>query len=130
MDGRTLVVAVGSALTAFLLVAVVVIEVVAVDPGAGIVGVVLGVLAGGVAFAAVVATPRDRRGPRGVVEAVAAFGWTVLVVLALSYVNAPGARSVGGVATVAVAAVVAVAVGVAVNVGVVGASTGRRGGLT
>lgn len=130
MDARTVATAVGSALTAFLVVAVVVIELLVAGPGAGIVGVVLGVVAAALAFAAVLARPREPPGPRGTVEAVAAFGWTVLVVLALSYVNAPAVGSLDGLGTAAVGLVVAFAVGGAVNLRLTGSSPGRRGGIT
>ena len=129
MNGRTVAVALGSGLTAFLVVAVVVVEIVQVDPGAGILGVLLGVAAAGVTFAAVATRPRDALGPRGGVETVAGFGWIVLGLLIAAYVNVPGVESLGGIATAAVAAVLAVGVGLAVRLGGE-SSAGRRGGVT
>jgi len=129
MDVRTVAVGVGSALTAFLAVAAVVIELLVTGPGAGIAGVVVGAVAAALAFAGVLANPSDRPGPRGAVEAVAAFGWTILAVLALSYANAPAVRSLDGLATAAVALAVAVGVGVAVNAHLLGSSR-EQGGIT
>jgi len=102
----------GVALTVFGVVAVVIIEAVSVDPVAGILGVVAGALFAIGAFAVVVFTfdsgsPTFRRD----VVAVAAFGYTVLFVLGLSYVNLAGLRSViDPTLAVVVAAIVAVLV--------------------
>lgn len=112
---RSLAVAGGVALTTALLVGVAVVEMVRVDPGAGILGVGSGLLAGTLAFAAVASRGDDTLGPSGVAEGAAAVGWTVLALLALSYVNAPGMRSldITGLATVATA--VGAAVGLVVR---------------
>jgi hypothetical protein len=85
----------GVAVTTFGIVAVVVIQTIQVAPVAGIVGVILGAVFGLGAFAAVVlsfdnARPSIRRD----VVSVAAFGYTALFVLGLSYVNVAGLRSV------------------------------------
>lgn len=112
---RSLAVAGGVALTTALLVGVAVVEVVRVDPGAGILGVGLGLLCGAVAFAAVASRRHEALAPVGLVEAAAAFGWTILAVLALSYVNAPGVRSLDATAIATVATAVGAAVGLVVR---------------
>ena len=86
---------IGAGLTAFGIVAVVIIEAVQVDPVAGILGAVLGALFGLGVFGVVVLT-YDEASPtiQRDVAAVAAFGYTALAILALRYVNLAGLRSV------------------------------------
>jgi hypothetical protein len=112
VNARSFVLGGGVAVTAFVLVVASVVAVVRVDPGAGIIGVALGAVVGGVTFATVAARPRAALGPPGLVEAVAGFGWTLALVLALSYVNAPGARSLSGTDAAALVLLVAVVLGV------------------
>ncbi|MFC7134450.1 MULTISPECIES: hypothetical protein [Salinibaculum] len=103
---------IGAGLTTFGIVAVVIIEAVQVDPVAGILGAVLGALFGLGVFGLVLLT-YDEASPtiRRDVAAVAAFGYTALAVLALSYVNLAGLRSViDPTVVVAVASLVAVLV--------------------
>lgn len=102
----------GVALTVFGVVAVVIIEAVSVDPVAGILGVVVGALFAIGAFAVVVsAFDGGSQTFRRDVVAVAAFGYTALFVLALSYVNLAGLRSViDPTLVVVVAGIVAVLV--------------------
>jgi hypothetical protein len=112
MDLQRILLGGGVALTTFGLVAVVVIETIQVDPVAGIVGVILGAIFALGAFGAVFltfesASPTIRRD----IVAVAAFGYTALLVLALSYVNLAGLRSViDPTVVVVLAALVAVLV--------------------
>jgi hypothetical protein len=85
----------GVALTTCGLVAVVVIQTVRVAPIAGVLGVVSGVIFGIGAFAAVVLTYGDAspRGRRDVV-AVAAFGYTALLVAGVGYASPGGLGAV------------------------------------
>jgi hypothetical protein len=95
MNLQRIVLGAGVGLTTFGLVAVIVIEAIQVDPVAGIAGVILGALFAVGAFGAVVLT-YERASPtiRRDIVAVAAFGYTALLVLGLSYVNLGGLRSV------------------------------------
>lgn len=114
-----LVAALGSAVTTFLLVGAVVIEVVAAatgaDVGPGIAGVGVGALAAVVA-AVLVGIGWNRAGRAGqwTLLGYAAFGLTFLFLSGLSYVNVPGARQYLDVPlNVGIAAVVALVVAVA-----------------
>lgn len=112
MDSRPLAVAIGAGVTTFLAVGAATIELVGVDIVAGIVGVLVGALAAVVA-AVLVALRGRQLGAAGqsLLVGYAAFGVTYLVLAALAYVNAPGARSVLTVRRqIAVGAVVAVVV--------------------
>lgn len=105
MTLRRILAAAGAGITAFLLVTVAVIEVVRVDPGAGILGVLAGAVAGAlVVLGALYAVDGDDCPRIWAVEAAAAFGYVVVGLQALSYVNAPGVRT-----TLTVPLVVAVA---------------------
>lgn len=106
-----LAVGVGAGLTTFGLVAVVVIELVEVDPGAGILGVGLGAVAAIMVVAGVVVSGADApRHLRWGLTAVAAFGYTVLAVMFVSYSNVVGPGVVTVPRAVLVGAVVAGAV--------------------
>lgn len=89
-----ILIGVGTGITAFLLVAILVIELVQVDPGAGILGVGAGTLAGIVVFVVVVMLLGDASDfIRWGVASVAGFGWMALIVSFLSYANIAGLRS-------------------------------------
>lgn len=110
MDLRSLLAGIGAGFTAFAITAVLVIEIVEVDPGAGILGVGLGALVG-IAVLGIVSVRLDDAGDqlRWATEAIAGFGWTALFLLFLSYGDIAGLRSVlSPTSTVVVAAVVAV----------------------
>lgn len=110
MNPRRALSALGAGVTTFLVVAVAVIELLAVEFSA-LVGLPVGLVAG-----IAVAARYDRldAAPRYVVDAVAAFGLAVVAVQAVSYVDLAGLRSMlsTGV-TVAVAVVAAVVAAVA-----------------
>lgn len=98
----------GAGFTTFLLVAVLVIEAVAVDPGAGILGVLAGAVVGVAVLGAVVLTFEDAHVTlRSGFQAVAAFGYTALVLFFLEYANVGGLRPAIDVVSVAVAATIA-----------------------
>lgn len=124
---RSLVLAAGVAVTAFVLFAVAVIEIVRVDPGAGILGVGVGAVAAAVAFAAIATRPRAALGPRGPIETIAGFGWALVLLFALSYVNVPVISAMGGVEIGGVALVLAVAVGAVARLRGRGRPTRREG---
>lgn len=128
MHLRPLAVAVGTGITLGLAVAVVVIELLAVEFSA-IVGLPVGVVAGGVA--AVVVAGRYRTtsaGRRAVVDGLAGGGYVVVLGLAVRYVGRLGLRSVVTVPRlVALAAVVGLAFGLA-SWARRGRSTAVRGG--
>lgn len=95
MNASRVLVGIGTGITAFLLVAIVVIEIIQVDPVAGILGVGTGAVAGIIAFGVVLILIGDAPDPiRWGVAAVAGFGLTVLIVSFLSYANIAAARSV------------------------------------
>lgn len=95
MNASRILVGIGTGITAFLLVAIVVIEIIQVDPVAGIFGVGAGAVAGIIAFGVVLVLIGDAPDPiRWGVAAVAGFGWTVLIVSFLSYANIAASRSV------------------------------------
>lgn len=109
---RRIALGVGVALTTFGIVTVVVIQAVQVDPVAGILGVVLGALFAVGVFAVVLLTYDDASPTlRRDVTATAAFGYTALFVLFLSYADVAGLRSViDPTVVVVVASLVAVLV--------------------
>jgi hypothetical protein len=114
MDRGPLLVAPGAAITTTLFVAVAVIELLAVEFSA-IVGLPVGVLAGLAVFAAVLAGYGSvGAGARRAVAGLAAFGYAVLVLLALRYANVAGARSL---VTVPVLVGAGVATALAVSLG-------------
>lgn len=86
MRARRTVTAGGVAVVAFGLVAVAVIETVAVDPVAGILGVLAGVVAGlATAVAVMLGDGRLHTGSRTVVESIAVFGYALVAVGAVVY---------------------------------------------
>jgi hypothetical protein len=111
MHLRAALAAAGVAVTAFLLVAVAVIELLPFEFSA-IVGLPVGLLAGIVAFVAVFAEYRFAgTAAQRVTFAVAGFGYTVLALLFVGYVNLGGLRGAIGPELLAVlGVVVAVAV--------------------
>lgn len=87
MNPRRVLTAVGAGLTTFLLVAVLVIELLAFEFSA-IIGLPVGLLAGVAAFAVLWSQLDDLSlGIRRAASAYAAFGLTILLQFALSYVN-------------------------------------------
>lgn len=111
----------GAGATTFLLVGATTIEAVMAtiggDIGPGIIGVVVGVLAGLVAVVAV-ALSWDRLANRehAVLVAYASFGLTLLMLAALSYVNVPGADEyLGFERNLVIAFVVALGAAIAVR---------------
>jgi len=112
MDSRRLLVGFGTAITAFLVVAVLVIEIVRVDPGAGILGVLSGAVAGIATFVGVSLGLKNASGSlRMGLEAIAGFGYSVLAFGVLRYADVAGLRSIIGVRSViVVSALVAVIV--------------------
>lgn len=111
----------GAGATTFLLVGATTIEAVMAtiggDIGPGIIGVVVGVLAGLVAVVAV-ALSWDRLANRehAVLVAYASFGLTLLLLAALSYVNVPGADEyLGFERNLVIAFVVALGAAIAVR---------------
>lgn len=87
MNPRRVLTAVGAGLTTFLLVAVLVIELLAFE-FSGIIGLPVGLLAGVAAFAVLWSQLDDLSlGIRRAASAYAAFGLTILLQFALSYVN-------------------------------------------
>lgn len=113
MNPRTVGIAVGAGVATFLVVAVALIEALPFEFSA-IVGLPVGLLAGALVFVAIVVTG-DSLGPvaRRSVAGVAGFGYAVVLLLAVRYVNLVGLRSA---ITVESLVAVAVAVGVAVFV--------------
>lgn len=119
MTLRSIVAALGSAVTTFLVVGAVVIEALTAatgaDVGPGIVGVGLGAIAA-IAALVLVRVVWGRLGETAhwTLLGYAAFGLAFLVLAALSYVNVPGARaSLSVPLNAGIAALVAVAVAVA-----------------
>lgn len=112
MNLRRPIVGFGAAITTFVFVAVLVIETVRVDPGAGILGVLLGTGSAIVTFT-IIALKFDAVDPplRWGIEAGAGFGYSVLVLLGLSYANVAGLRSaITPTSIVTIATITAVAV--------------------
>lgn len=108
MGYRRFLVGLGAGTTAFLLVAVLVIEAVAVDPGAGILGVLLGAMVGVAVLGTVVLKFEEADGTlQSGIQAVAAFGYVVLVLYFVEYANVGGLRSAIDTVSVAVAATIA-----------------------
>ncbi|WP_424005511.1 hypothetical protein ACOZ4I_19295 (plasmid) [Haloarcula salina] len=93
MDSRSVGVSIGAGITVFLVVAVTVIELLNVEFSA-LVGLPVGLLAG-VAVTIVVAIRYDVLGgpARYAVDAAAGFGFAVVALLAVSYVDLAGLRS-------------------------------------
>lgn len=111
MGFRRFLVGLGAGITTFLLVAVVVIEAVAVDPGAGILGVLAGAIIGGAILGAVAYKFEDADAAlQSGIQAVAAFGYTALVLFFLEYANVAGLRSVIDTVSIAVTATIAAVV--------------------
>jgi hypothetical protein len=109
MHLRAALAAAGVAVTAFLLVTVGVIELLAFEFSA-IVALPVGLLAAVVAFVAVFAEFRFAGTlPRRVAIAVAGFGYAVLALLLVGYVNLGGLRSALGTDLVVAAGVVTAA---------------------
>ncbi|MFC6954141.1 hypothetical protein [Halorubellus litoreus] len=109
-----LLVAAGSAVVAFGVVAVAVIEALAptADIGAGIVGVGAGALAGILAFVAVALLVEELAGPaRWAVDAVGAFGLALVGVGAFVYVDVVSLETTTAVAAAAVVGVLAFGAG-------------------
>jgi hypothetical protein len=99
MNGRTLLLAVGSAATSFLFVGALALTVLGgrygESPGVGILGVVAGVVAAAVTLLAVsLAVARLRTPAAEALVAYAAFGVAFLAIAALRYVDVPGADDV------------------------------------
>lgn len=87
MDLRTALAALGAGIATLLVVAVVVIELLDVEFSA-IVGLPVGLLAGLAAFALLTSEYADLgQAPRVAVDAVAGFGFGVVLLLGASYVN-------------------------------------------
>jgi hypothetical protein len=106
MHLRAALAAVGAAVTAFLLVTVAGIELLAFEFSA-LVAVPVGLLVAVVAFVAVFAEFRFAGTvPRRVATAVAGFGYAVLVLLLVGYLNLAGLRGAVGTDLVVVAGVV------------------------
>jgi hypothetical protein len=109
-----LLVAAGSAVVAFGVVAVAVLETLGptADVGAGIVGVGLGALAAVLAFVAVALLVEELAGPaRWAVDAVGTLGLTLVFVGAFVYVDVVSLETTTALALGALAAVVAFARG-------------------
>ncbi|WP_227133231.1 hypothetical protein [Halorubellus salinus] len=109
-----LLVAAGSAVVAFGVVAVAVIEALAptADIGAGIVGVGAGALAAILAFVVVALLVEELAGPaRWAVDAVGAFGLALVAVGAVVYVDVVSLETTTAVAAGAVVGVLAFAAG-------------------
>jgi hypothetical protein len=114
MHLRAAIAAAGVAVTAFLLVTVAVIELLAFELSA-LVALPVGLLAGVVVFVAVFAEFRFAGTlSRRVTVAVAGFGYTVLALLLVRYVNLAGLRGAVGVDLLVAGGVLA---GVAVYLG-------------
>jgi len=121
MNARTVALAIGTAVTTFLLVGAVTIELLGAGeaPGIGILGVFVGLVAGLVAGGLVGVTGDRVAGlPAAALVGYAAFGTTFLAIAAMSYVNVPGVDDVftfpvrlGASAVVAVVAALATAYG-------------------
>jgi hypothetical protein len=112
MNARTVAIALGSAVTTFLLVGAMTIELLGAGeaPGIGILGVFAGLVAG-LVTGGLVAVTGDRIA--GLLAAVlvgyATFGVTFLAIAGMSYINVPGADDVFSFDVhLAVSAVVAV----------------------
>jgi|AntRauTorcE11898_2_1112593.scaffolds.fasta_scaffold12754_2 peptidoglycan/LPS O-acetylase OafA/YrhL len=109
-----LLVAAGSAVVAFGVVAVAIIELLGpqADVGAGIVGVGAGALAGILAFVAVALLVEELQGPvRWAIDAVGALGLTLVFVGAFVYVDVVSLETTTALAVGGLAAIVAFAVG-------------------
>lgn len=97
MKVRTIVLAVGAAITTFLLVGATTIELLGAGeaPGIGIIGVFVGFLTGLLAGAAVGAFATRLSGLAATaLVGYAAFGITFMLIAGLRYVNVPGADDV------------------------------------
>lgn len=97
MNARTVALALGTAVTTFLLVGAVTIELLGAGeaPGIGIIGVFAGLVAGLAAGVLVgVASDRIAGVPAAALLGYAAFGTTFLAIAAMSYVNVPGVDDV------------------------------------
>jgi hypothetical protein len=97
MNARTVALALGTAVTTFLLVGAVTIELLGAGeaPGIGILGVFVGLAAGLVAGGLVgVAGDRIAGPPAAALVGYATFGVTFLAIAGMSYVNVPGVDDV------------------------------------
>jgi len=97
MNARTVAIALGTAVTTFLLVGAVTIELLGAGeaPGIGILGVFAGFVAGVVAGVLVaVAGDRITGLPAAALVGYATFGTTFLAIAGMSYVNVPGVDDV------------------------------------
>lgn len=93
MDGRTILGAVGAGLTTFLLVTVAVIEVLDFE-FSPLVALPIGLLVGvGVTVGVFMTYPGAKRSVRRAITAYGGFGYAVLMLAAVSYVNLAGLRS-------------------------------------
>lgn len=113
MDRRPVVVGVGSGVTAFALVAAVIITVIEVAPVAGILGVLAGAMAA-LLTAAGVALQFGRLRPRrrALAEGAAGTGYALAAFGAVTYVDAPMVGSLGTTAVVGLCVLVGVLTGV------------------
>lgn len=97
MNIRTLALGAGTAVTTFMLAGAATIELLGAGeaPGIGILGVLVGFIAGLLAGGVVaVAADRLSRGPAALLVGYATFGVAVLAIAGMSYVNVPGADDV------------------------------------
>lgn len=121
MNARTVALAFGSAVTTFLVVGAVTIELLGAGeaPGIGILGVFVGLVAGLIAGGLVgVAGGRIAGVPAAVLVGYATLGTTFLAIAGMSYVNVPGVDDVFTFPVrLGVSAVVAVVAALAVGYG-------------
>ena len=112
MDRRALVVGLGCGVTAFALVAAVIITVIEVAPVAGILGVLAGAMAALLTAAGVTLQFR-RLSPRQrwLAEGAAGTGYALAAVAAVTYVDVPVVGSLGTTTVVAVCLTVGVLTG-------------------
>lgn len=97
MNIRTLALGAGTAVTTFMLAGAATIELLGAGeaPGIGILGVLVGFIAGLLAGGVVaVAADRLSRSPAALLVGYATFGVAVLAIAGMSYVNVPGADDV------------------------------------
>jgi len=113
MNRRAPVVGLGCGVTAFALVAAVIITVIEVALVAGILGVLSGGMAGVLTFVAVTLQYRRLRpGQRWVAEGAAGLGYALVAFGAVTYVDVPVVGSLGTTGVIAICAVVGVVAGV------------------
>jgi len=112
MDRHSLLVGGGCAITAFALVAAVIIEVLQTEIVVGILGVLAGVITAALIFTAVaIELHRFRPRSRWVAEGAAGTGYTLAVFGAVTYVDGPVLGSLGTLVVVAISLIVGVVVG-------------------